>query len=89
MIGASPRWRARADPHPLALGRRAAHRGHGSFWRHVTPLARRARKLHMFGVRLPLSVLDLSPVSSGSSAAAALANTLDLARLADELGFTR
>jgi luciferase family oxidoreductase group 1 len=38
---------------------------------------------------IPLSVLDLSPVSAGSSAAQALHNTLDLARLADRLGFTR
>jgi luciferase family oxidoreductase group 1 len=37
----------------------------------------------------PLSVLDLSPVASGSSGAAALANSLDLARLADRLGYTR
>jgi luciferase family oxidoreductase group 1 len=36
-----------------------------------------------------LSVLDLSPVSSGSSASEALHNTLDLARLADHLGYTR
>jgi luciferase family oxidoreductase group 1 len=36
-----------------------------------------------------LSVLDLSPVPSGSSSADALRNTLDLARLADELGYTR
>jgi len=37
----------------------------------------------------PLSVLDLSPVSAGSSAAQALRNTLDLARFADAHGFTR
>ena len=37
----------------------------------------------------PVSVLDLSPVASGSTAAQALRNTLDLARLADSLGFTR
>ena len=37
----------------------------------------------------PLSVLDLSPVASGSTAAQALRNTLDLACLADSLGFTR
>ncbi|HEX2537402.1 MAG TPA: LLM class flavin-dependent oxidoreductase [Pseudolabrys sp.] len=37
----------------------------------------------------PVSVLDLSPVASGSTAAQALHNTLDLARLADSLGFTR
>jgi hypothetical protein len=36
-----------------------------------------------------LSVLDLSPVASGSTSSVALRNTLDLARLADELGFTR
>jgi len=38
---------------------------------------------------VPLSILDLSPVSAGSSAAQALRNTLDLARFADTLGFTR
>jgi luciferase family oxidoreductase group 1 len=37
----------------------------------------------------PLSVLDLSPVSAGSTGAQALRNSLDLARLADGLGFTR
>jgi luciferase family oxidoreductase group 1 len=36
-----------------------------------------------------LSVLDLSPVSAGMPAAQALRNSLDLARLADALGFTR
>jgi luciferase family oxidoreductase group 1 len=36
-----------------------------------------------------LSVLDVSPVPSGSSTAAALRNTLDLARLANELGYVR
>ena len=38
---------------------------------------------------LPLSVLDLSPIGTGSSAAEAVRNTLDLARLADRLGYTR
>src|SRR4051794_10116014 len=37
----------------------------------------------------PLSVLDLSPVAEGMQPAQALRNTLDLARLADDLGFTR
>ena len=36
-----------------------------------------------------LSVLDLSPVSSGSTSAQALRNTVDLAQLADELGYAR
>ncbi|HEX3440185.1 MAG TPA: LLM class flavin-dependent oxidoreductase [Pseudolabrys sp.] len=38
---------------------------------------------------IPLSVLDLSPVSAGSTGAQALRNSLDLARLADQLGFIR
>jgi luciferase family oxidoreductase group 1 len=37
----------------------------------------------------PLSVLDLSPVTSGGSGPASLKNTLDLAKLADALGYTR
>ena len=37
----------------------------------------------------PLSVLDFSPVAAGMQPAQALRNTLDLARLADHLGFTR
>jgi luciferase family oxidoreductase group 1 len=36
-----------------------------------------------------LSVLDQSPIAEGSTGAQALQNTLDLARLADELGFHR
>src|SRR5215213_1519215 len=36
-----------------------------------------------------LSVLDLSPVSVGMSGTTALRNTLDLAPLADRLGYTR
>ena len=37
----------------------------------------------------PLSILDLSPVPAGSTGAQALRNSLDLAQLADRLGFTR
>jgi luciferase family oxidoreductase group 1 len=37
----------------------------------------------------PLSVLDLSPVTTGISGAQALRNSIDLARLADRLGFVR
>src|SRR6202050_2981571 len=36
-----------------------------------------------------LSVLDVSPVAAGSTSSDALRNTLDLAQLADRLGFTR
>ena len=38
---------------------------------------------------VPLSVLDLSPVTTGISGAQALRNSLDLARHADRLGYTR
>ncbi len=38
---------------------------------------------------LSLSVLDQSPISEGSTGAQALANTLDLARLADASGYKR
>jgi luciferase family oxidoreductase group 1 len=38
---------------------------------------------------IPLSVLDLSPVAAGSSGAQALRNSLDLAQLADRLGYMR
>src|SRR3954465_20133 len=38
---------------------------------------------------LPIGVLDQSPVPGGSSGADALQNTLDLARLSDELGYHR
>jgi luciferase family oxidoreductase group 1 len=37
----------------------------------------------------PLSVLDISPVPSGSSSSDALRNTLDLAKLTDDLGYSR
>jgi luciferase family oxidoreductase group 1 len=37
----------------------------------------------------PLSILDLSPVTTGTSGPQALRNSIDLARLADRLGFTR
>jgi luciferase family oxidoreductase group 1 len=38
---------------------------------------------------VPLSVLDLSPVVTGSTGADSLRNSLDLAQLADRLGYTR
>ncbi len=41
------------------------------------------------GTRVPLSVLDLSPISSGSVPADALHNTLDLAKHAEALGYHR
>lgn len=38
---------------------------------------------------MPLSVLDLSPIVSGSKDSEALTNTLNLAQVADRLGYTR
>src|SRR4051812_36708402 len=38
---------------------------------------------------VPLSILDLSPIGTGSTAGQALRNTIDLARRAEELGYTR
>src|SRR5437764_11762358 len=40
-------------------------------------------------MRMRISVLDQSPVPEGATGADALANTLDLARLADSLGYHR
>ena len=37
----------------------------------------------------PLGVLDLVPISSGSTAAQALHNSIDLARHAERLGYAR
>ncbi|MDP9140065.1 MAG: LLM class flavin-dependent oxidoreductase [Pseudomonadota bacterium] len=39
--------------------------------------------------KLPLSVLDLAPVPEGTSAAVAVRRTVDLARLAERLGYVR
>ena len=39
--------------------------------------------------RVPLSVLDLVPISSGSSSREAIANTIDLARQAEAQGYSR
>jgi luciferase family oxidoreductase group 1 len=40
-------------------------------------------------VGIPLSILDLSPVTTATPGSVALHNSLDLARLADRLGYTR
>lgn len=41
------------------------------------------------GLMIPLSVLDLCPILDNGSAAAALANSLDLARHVEEWGYRR
>ncbi len=38
---------------------------------------------------IPVSILDVSPIPSGSGSSQALGNTIDLARFADKRGFTR
>jgi luciferase family oxidoreductase group 1 len=38
---------------------------------------------------VPMSILDLSPISEGADAATALRNTVDLARHAEQWGFRR
>ncbi len=38
---------------------------------------------------IPLSILDVSPIPSGANSIQALRNTIDLARFADRLGYTR
>ncbi len=38
---------------------------------------------------IPLSILDLSPVTTATPGSVALHNSLDLARLADHLGYKR
>ena len=43
----------------------------------------------MTSPRIPLSVLDLSPVADGSDVSASLANTLTLAQRAEALGYKR
>src|SRR5882757_3671762 len=40
-------------------------------------------------MKIPFSILDLSPIVEGATAAEALRNTLDLARHAEEWGYNR
>jgi alkanesulfonate monooxygenase SsuD/methylene tetrahydromethanopterin reductase-like flavin-dependent oxidoreductase (luciferase family) len=41
------------------------------------------------GGRVPLSILDLAPISAGSDVATALANTIELAQNAERWGYRR
>src|SRR5436305_13336976 len=57
---------------------------------HRLPLRSMGRTYCVFIISgVLLSVLDQSPIAGGSTAADALANTLDPARLADALGYRR
>ena len=55
----------------------------------ANPALRDARSTLEAVTELRLNVLDQSPISEGSTGADALHNTLDLARLADRLGYHR
>src|SRR5688572_11113389 len=51
--------------------------------------ATRTRSMRSRGNAMRLSVLDLSPVSSGMTSRQALANTIDLAQHTEMLGYRR
>src|SRR5262249_31478825 len=53
----------------------------------LAPFVADAASLTLAGA--PLSVLDLAPIPEGGSAAGALRATIELARQAERLGFTR
>ncbi len=65
----------------LGHGRNGLHFGRA---RRVPP-----RPPRYYLCAMQVSILDLSPVTTGSSGATALRNSIDLAKLADRLGFTR
>src|ERR1051325_10636708 len=52
------------------------------------PFVSRIRRISL-GRMIPLSILDLSVVTTGTRPAAALSNSIDLARQADSLGYVR
>src|SRR5690606_36415170 len=56
--------------------------------RHVLVLLTHSLRVMKFKMP-PLSVLDLAPIGTGSGSREALANTGELARLAERLGYTR
>ena len=83
---AAPSWYRRDRCLDLGAGG-AADRTHGPS---LKP-GRRMPPANVFGMAstLRLGVLDQTPVSEGSTAAQALRDSIDLARLADRLGFHR
>lgn len=54
-----------------------------------TVLKRRSRQYWKLALMIPFSILDLSPIAVGKTAGEALAQTLELARAAERLGFQR
>jgi luciferase family oxidoreductase group 1 len=83
-LAAAPR-RRRAGGARTARGRRAGGARRGA----ATALDRPLRLPWDAMAPLRLSVLDQSPIAEGSTGARALNDSLDLARLADELGYHR
>ena len=70
---------------------RAPHCASTSASRRCRPPRRHRRERRPTGIRMntPLGVLDLVPIPSGSSAAQALRNSIDLARQAERFGYAR
>ena len=78
----------------LQRAKRVSHRLHATARRCVNDSVcriapnRYARRMK-HDDRVPLSILDLSPISAGSDAATALHNTIDLAQRAEQWGYRR
>src|SRR5205807_9443375 len=71
---------------------RAAHCANTSAWPATgwpREVRRRPDRGELIMARVPLSVLDLVPIPSGSTAADALRNSIDLARQAERFGYRR
>ena len=75
------------DDDAAALALRQALRARGLSAAH--PLDDRPRARHGARMKLPLSVLDLSPVGAGVAPSQAIRDSIALARTADALGYTR
>src|SRR5690349_24307517 len=57
--------------------------------REQAPHCRRGRRKKSAMSQMPLAVLDLAPISEGSTARQALQNTIDLAQSAERWGYRR
>ena len=80
---------ARSRSAPPSNACAASARSSTAAWRKRREARDRLSSITGMANPLVLSVLDQSPVPEGSTGADALRNTLDLARLADELGYHR
>ena len=85
------RRRGRADPARTAAAPRRLRRRIAAPAPRPLPTAQSLRRVRsrVVSARVPLSVLDLSPITSGSTAGEALHNSLDLARRIEAAGYRR